>query len=496
MPSFASIPTSRRILIAVVAVIILFAVLVGIGYLLDPYQFRIAPGVTVGHVDVSGKTFFSATNQLHAAWEESLYSNTLTVQLPEETILISPEDIQPKVNTIKAVFTAYSVGRWQKVPQTEIPLTDYLSVNKNPVLAKLETYAKTWDTTYQDSRWTLIGDEPQLSTVSFDPEAVPQTLEVSMGYPEAHLDITTAWDAISLTFGNAVTTCRDNAYRVVIEVVPTAVPQVPDPQEIAEAVCIAAENDRLDLNTYEFVNGTYGYGFDIKALEKLLEDAEYGQTVTLPLSYIQPEIMGEDVYFRDLLGSYETRHTEDPNRNTNLRLLCEALNGHIVQPGETFSYNQVVGERTAERGYKPAPAYSGTRLVNSTGGGVCQGSTTLYNCVLLADLEVVFRACHGASVGYVPLGLDAAVNYLTTDFQFKNNWHFPVMLQAEVSDGYVKMQILGTDEKDYYIKMESSSAEDEIAVYARSYKCKYSKETNERISRETEAFSTYYKNIG
>ena len=317
-----------------------------------------------------------------------------------------------------------------------------------------------------------------------------------MGYPEAHLDITTAWDAISLTFGNAVTACRDNAYRVVIEVVPTAVPQVPDPQEIAEAVCIAAENDRLDLNTYEFVNGTYGYGFDTKALEKLLEDAEYGQTVTLPLSYIQPEITGEDVYFRDLLGSYETRHTEDPNRNTNLRLLCEALNGHIVQPGETFSYNQVVGERTAERGYKPAPAYSGTRLVNSIGGGVCQGSTTLYNCVLLADLEVVFRACHGASVGYVPLGLDAAVNYLTTDFQFKNNWHFPVMLQAEVSDGYVKMQILGTDEKDYYIKMESTSGEDEIAVYARSYKCKYSKETNERISRETEAFSTYYKNIG
>ena len=98
--------------------------------------------------------------------------------------------------------------------------------------------------------------------------------------------------------------------------------------------------------------------------------------------------------------------------------------------------NDVLGERTVERGYKPAPAYSGNRLVNSPGGGVCQGSTTLYNCVLLADLEVVFRACHGAKVGYVPLGLDCAINYLTTDFQFKNNFHFPIQIRAGMEDGY------------------------------------------------------------
>ena len=174
---------------------------------------------------------------------------------------------------------------------------------------------------------------------------------------------------------------------------------------------------------------------------------------------------------------------------------CDALNGLVLQPGETFSMNETLGERTLERGYKPAPAYSGNRLVNSPGGGVCQGSTTLYNCVLLADLEVVFRACHGAKVGYVPLGLDAAINYLTTDFQFRNNFNFPIRIKAWLEDGYMKMQILGTDEKDYYIKMETGSGEDEIAIYARSYKCKYDKETDELISREIEAFSTYYKDI-
>ena len=134
--------------------------------------------------------------------------------------------------------------------------------------------------------------------------------------------------------------------------------------------------------------------------------------------------------------------------------------------------------------------------MDSIGGGVCQGSTTLYNCVLLADLEVVFRACHGAKVTYVPAGLDAAVNYLTTDFQFRNQYHFPVKIQAEVSDGYVRMKLLGTDEKDYYVKMETTSGEDSLAVYARSFKCKYDKQTDELLSRDIEAFSTYYKNIG
>ena len=108
----------------------------------------------------------------------------------------------------------------------------------------------------------------------------------------------------------------------------------------------------------------------------------------------------------------------------------------------------------------------------------------------------MFRACHGASVSYVPPGLDATVNWGTTDFQFRNNFHFPIMIRAEVAEGYVKMQLLGTDEKDYYIKMETRSGEDDLAVYARSYRCRYSNDTDELLSRDFEAYSTYYKNIG
>ena len=142
-------------------------------------------------------------------------------------------------------------------------------------------------------------------------------------------------------------------------------------------------------------------------------------------------------------------------------------------------------------------AYSGNRLTDAIGGGVCQGSSTLYNCVLLADLEVVTRSCHGATVAYLPLGLDAAVNWGTTDFQFRNNFHFPVKIEAETTEDLVKMRILGTDEKDYYIEMTSGYDDSrEDVIYAVSYKNKYSKETGELISKDREAFSTYYRNVG
>ena len=89
------------------------------------------------------------------------------------------------------------------------------------------------------------------------------------------------------------------------------------------------------------------------------------------------------------------------------------------------------------------------------------------------------------------MGLDATVNYLTTDFRFVNSLNYPIMLGGEVSDGMVKMWILGVDDKDYYVKMESTSSSDDDWTYAVSYRCKYDKETDELISRELEARSTY-----
>ena len=251
---------------------------------------------------------------------------------------------------------------------------------------------------------------------------------------------------------------------------------------------------RHNLNMLIDLHECYGYSFDLESAQKTLAEAPAGSRVSVSMVATEPEILGDGVYFRDVLGHCETKHTDDENRNTNLRLLCQALDGVILQPGDVFSFNDTVGERTEEKGYKPATAYSGTKMIKDIGGGVCQGSTTIYNCALLADLEIVERVCHGATVGYITLGLDAAVNWNTkTDLKFKNNFNFPMMIKAEVSDGYVRMRILGTDEKDYYIEMRCGFGEEGDVKHAVSYKFKFDKETGEQISKEREAFSTYYK---
>jgi hypothetical protein len=197
-------------------------------------------------------------------------------------------------------------------------------------------------------------------------------------------------------------------------------------------------------------------------------------------------------------------------------LACAALNGVVLDPGETLSYNETVGQRTKEKGYLPAPAYSGHTLVDSVGGGICQVSSTLYYCSLLSDMEIVSRVNHGYSVSYIDLGMDATVNWGGPDFQFKNNTNYPIKIEAHVSDGYVKMRILGTDEKDYYVKMEyeitgyihpdtvyEEHGPDEgyhdgqilsggvTGYYVKTYRCKYAKDSDKLISRDFETRSSY-----
>lgn len=482
------------ILLTVLLVVVLAAVgILAYTVLTDPYDCRIAPGVTVGSLDVSGMSKKEARNALTDALKETLYAHALPVVLPEEELTFTSEDLGAKIDVHDAVNAAYAFGREEDALEQTIPLLPYLTLNEAGIKGKLEDYAARWDTELAQPRWELTGEKPELSTDKYDPAAEGQTLLLTKGVPSLHLDVAQIYGDILFACGDAISLCRDNSFTVTPEVQPEALPEELDPEAIHKEVTVEAVNDSLNMETYGFVNGSYGYSFDREEAARLLAEAPNGETVSVPMVITEPEILGDGVYFRDVLGHCETKHTDDENRNTNLKLLCQALDGVILQPGDVFSYNDTVGERTAEKGYKPATAYSGTKMVKDIGGGVCQGSTTIYNCALLADLEIVERVCHGATVGYITLGLDAAVNWNTkTDLKFKNNFNFPMMIKAEVSDGYVRMKILGTDEKDYYIEMRCGFGEDGDIKHAVSYKFKYDKETGEQISKDREAFSTYY----
>ena len=478
--------TPRRRILSGASLFILLAV-----FCLYLACFPLNEGICIGGVDVGGLPPVKARQVLKTALEETLLTQDLSVHLPEETLIFTPKDCGFHVRIGKALQAARRGD-----PQEQISLTEYLNADTAYIRSRLEAYAAQYDTVLTQPEWHLEGNAPQLSTDVFSEDSTGQTLTVTIGLPEQHLDCDAVLSNILQTAAEAVTLCENDQYSLTAEGIPEVLPKAVDQNAITKEFQSDPVNDTVDLETYTLIHGAYGTGVDEDLLAEEIAQAEFGETIRIPIQYFPPEILREEAYFLDVLGSFETRHTNNQNRNHNLQLQCDTLNGFVLQPGETFSMNEVLGERTLERGYKPAPAYSGSRLINSPGGGVCQGSTTLYNCVLLADLEVVFRACHGAKVGYVPLGLDCAINYLTTDFQFKNNFHFPIQIRAWMEDGYMKMQILGTDEKDYYIKMETGSGEDALAWYARSFKCKYDKKTDELISREVEAYSTYYKDIG
>lgn len=459
----------------------------------DPYDCRIAEGVTVGGLDVAGMTRREAKTALKTALAESL-AQPMIVRLPEEDLILYPEDTRIRADVSKAIRAAWSWGRKEGVQGPDVSLLPCLKWKEEAILDKLTAYATQYDTQLCQPHWELSGAAPELSTEKYDPNAPLQNLILTKGIPELHLDTAQVYGEILLTYSNAIPLYRSGDFAVAPEVTPEITPEEPDLDAIYEQISTAPKDDSLDLENYCFVPGVYGYGFDRDAAASALAQADYGTVVSIPMTVQAPEILGDAVYFRDVLGSCETKHSTDENRNTNLRLLCQALDGYILQPGEEFSYNATVGERTAERGYKPATAYSGTRMIKDIGGGVCQGSTTLYNCALLADLEILERVCHGAKVTYIQLGLDAAVNWNTkTDLRFKNNFHFPMMIKAEVADGYVKMQLLGTDEKDYYVEMYCKSGKGDLATYASSYKKKIHKETGEILSDELEARSTYYE---
>ncbi|MFT8391858.1 MAG: VanW family protein [Sporolactobacillus sp.] len=170
--------------------------------------------------------------------------------------------------------------------------------------------------------------------------------------------------------------------------------------------------------------------------------------VTVPLLATQPRVDGE------LLGrirtkqvsSYATRfNSANSSRSYNIQLASEALNNHVVFPGETFSFNQTVGPRTAAKGYKKAKIIVRGEYSEGLGGGICQVSSTLFNAVDEAGLRVTQRFSHSKRVSYVPPGRDATVSWYGPDFRFTNNYNQPILIRAHAANGWMTLALYSSD---------------------------------------------------
>ena len=229
-----------------------------------------------------------------------------------------------------------------------------------------------------------------------------------------------------------------------------------------------------------------------EAKDMLLEEkSEY----VIPLKTLYPNVttnmIGTEA-FPDLLSTYSTKYsTRDRDRTTNLQLAASKINGTVLMPGETFSYNQVVGERTIAAGYKEAPIYVSGEVVDGLGGGICQITSTLYNAVLYANLEIVERSNHQFVPSYVTASRDATVVYGSIDFKFKNNRDYPIKLVCSVSGGIAKFDIYGLRiDNEYEVEISSyvtgSTAD---STYSEAYRIL--KQNGQVVSTELLSKDTY-----
>ncbi len=214
----------------------------------------------------------------------------------------------------------------------------------------------------------------------------------------------------------------------------------------------------MEKNQIVYTDEIKGRGIDQSLLvETILNtDPFSGATLSIPIHDLEATITKDMLQGKYILrGSYTTSFSgSTSNRKYNIRFGADKINGIILKPGDVFSANDTLGKRTRANGWKNAGAYEGGEVVEQPGGGVCQLSSTLYNAVLYADLEIVDRRNHSMPVHYVDRGRDATINSVGNliDFKFKNNTSSDVIIIAYTEGNNLHMEIYGipfeTDEYD------------------------------------------------
>ncbi|GHI01512.1 VanW family protein [Neobacillus kokaensis] len=205
--------------------------------------------------------------------------------------------------------------------------------------------------------------------------------------------------------------------------------------QLDKKISSAAKNARIDTNGNILPEET-GYKIDRQALKERIYSNFFNQNTTsieIPLMTIYPKVDSEllsDIRNKQI-GRYITSfNPQNKNRSFNIKLAAEAINNYVVFPGETFSFNKVVGKRTIAKGYLKAPVIVRGEFSEDIGGGICQVSSTLFNAVDNAGLAIVQRFSHSRDVHYIPPGRDATVSWYGPDFVFKNKYQQPVLIRA------------------------------------------------------------------
>lgn len=517
-----------------IAVVVLLALGGGVWYFMNltADDGLIYANVYAGPYDLGGLTPQQAMQALHDCTDDSYTQQNLVVTLPDTQLVLTPGNTGAKLDVERLVNDAYGFGRdgnrWENfqaktasaLTKHDMGLLNYLTLDTDYIRKQVDQLASQAASTLTQATVTVTGEVPELDqdydVAASDTTIEHKKLEIVMGTPERSLDADGLYEQILAAYQN-------NDFTEISVQYHQAEPDAIDLQKLYEEHGIAATDAVLNETDYTITPELLGYDFDLEQAQKLLDEAQYGQQLEISFRFTAPEVTMMDLQeylFQDQLAAYASDHTANSNRTRNLELACQAIDGTIIRPGEVFSFNEIVGERTAAKGYKAAAIYSGGETVDSLGGGVCQVASTIYYVAMLADMEIVEREEHMFIVTYVPRGMDATIYWGSYDFKFRNNTKYPIRIDAATYGGKCHIAIYGTDDKDYYVKMTYETVSgptgggEEIKEIKKSnnpkgyydgqviqtaysgytiktYRQKYDKQTDKLLSSELEATSVF-----
>lgn len=422
----------------------IFAILVGIlstvFALINRDNETLFSGISIQGIDVSNLTIDEAKKKVSSIIGNHI-SEEISLQHNNFQTVILPEQFGVSFDVDSAVEQAYSIGKSDSLIKNNYTILSLLLKNYN--ISPSINYDEDLLNSLIDSINAQLPDRVVNSGYSID----GTNLIITSGKDGILISSSDLKDEI-LSFLNDISSKNETINIPVNNVGAEPI----NLDAIYKDIFKLPVDASYTTNPYVVYPSSNGLDFAISMEEAKAIISNQQDEYTIPLKITYPNVTTNQIgneAFPDLLSQFSTSFTSSGyNRSNNIILSSAKLNGLVLMPGEEFSYNQAVGQRTRAAGFREAGAYSNGKVVQEVGGGICQVSSTLYNAVLYANLEIVERTNHYFNPGYVKAGLDATVSWGGPDFRFRNNRNYPIRIVTDTSGKKLKVYIYGLKTDD------------------------------------------------
>lgn len=450
---------SKLIILIVLIIIIVLALFLSVIFaFVQNGRNTIVKGVSAKGIELSNLTVSDAKEELMKEINKEL-KTPIKLTYGEYSLDVNISEIEFSYNVDEILQDAYSIGRTENIIQSNYSIISTMingkelemkySVNEdaiNNIISNIDTGipGKVTEATYDIEEKELI-ITPGKDGIAVKKDELKNLIIASIKDRDASIE-NKEYQEITIPVENK------SAEDINID-------------KIYSEVHCEPQDAYLIKEPFQLVKDVSGIDFAISIDEAkaLITGDKEEYIIPLKITPANKTVanLGEEA-FPHTLATYQTNYDAGYTaRSTNLRLASNKINGTVLLPGEEFSFNKVVGKRTVQDGYQNAPIYENGKVVDGLAGGICQISSTLYNAVLLANLDIVERRNHNFTSTYVPAGRDATVVYGAIDFKFKNSRQYPIKLVSSVSGGIARFEIKGIkEETEYEVKIYTKTTEE------------------------------------